>query len=469
MKIFFVVGESSGDVLAAALIKRLKAKLGDDIECLGVGGPLMKKTAGFNELLPMDQISIMGIWEVLPKIPRLLKINNAIVEEIEKQKPDAVITVDFPDFNFRLGKTLRKRGNYKGKLIHYVAPSVWAWRPGRAKKISQFLDAIICLFPMEVEYFTNQGLPTKYVGHPVVETKALQGDGEVFKAENDISSDDQTLGIFYGSREVEFKNIGQTLCQAARMIDDVEDDLKIIIPTLPDLEYEIQTILEGFSLPVYISANESVKWDAFRACDTAIAVSGTVALELAYADIPHIVVYKTSGINALIFKLMAKVKHVHLANILLGEDVVPELLQGKCNSENIAKTSLELSKDNDKQAEQRKKFAELREILGGNDEVAPSEKAADFVIEVCKGLHKRKAPVVQPKQPKQKKAPAPKKDVEKPVDDQPQKTVHTDNKPDGSAAVVSLTEKAENSKEKVQEATQKAKEKAQTMLKRFKK
>ena len=316
MKLFFIVGENSGDTIGANLIKALKAKHGDDLECLGIGGPLMK-AAGFKELLPMDQISIIGIWEVLPKIPRLLKIKTAIVEEIEKQKPDAVITIDFPDFNFRIAKTLKNNGIYKGKLIHYVAPSVWAWRPKRAKAISEFLDAMICLFPMEVKYFEEHGLSTKYVGHPITETNALEGVGEKFKEENRIPIDSKALGVFFGSRENEFKKMGKVLCEAARIIDDVEEDLKIIVPTLPEIEYDIQTILEGFTLPVYISSNPNIKWDAFKACDLAVAVSGTVALELAYVGVPHIIVYKTSPLTALIVKLMAKVKHIHMSNILL--------------------------------------------------------------------------------------------------------------------------------------------------------
>ncbi|MDH5723113.1 MAG: lipid-A-disaccharide synthase [Alphaproteobacteria bacterium] len=469
MKIFFVVGENSGDVLAAALIKRLKAKLGDDVECLGVGGPLMKG-AGFKELLPMDQISIMGIWEVLPKIPRLLKINQAIIEEIEKQQPDIVVTVDFPDFNFRLGKNLKKRGIYQGKLIHYVAPSVWAWRPGRAKAISEFLDAIICLFPMEVEYFADQGLPTKCVGHPVTESKVLQGNGEMFKADNNMSQGDKTLGVFFGSREGEFKKIGPVLCQAARIIDDVEENLKIIIPTLPDLEYDVQMILEGFSLPVYISANPKVKWDAFKACDVAVAVSGTVALELAYADIPHIVVYKTGALNAILFKLMAKVKHVHLVNILLGEDVVPELLQAKCNPEQIAEAVLALSNDKDAQAKQREKFAEFRRLLGGLDGKSPSEKAADFVVEVAQGMHKKSAPIVKPKMPKQKPEPEPKVEVEKEENNQ------AANPEENISTVIPMNEKSEELKEKAEiakkgalEAAQKAINTAESFLERFKK
>lgn len=378
MKFFFVVGEDSGDSLAASLITELKAIKGDNLVCMGVGGPLMKK-AGFDVLLPMDQIAIIGIWEVIPKIPRLYKLFKAIVEEIVKQKPDAVITVDFPDFNFFLAKALRKKG-LKTKLIHYVAPSVWAWRPGRAKKIASFLDGIICLFPMEPEYFLKHKLKAVCVGHPLVESNAIAAEGRVFREANDIPLDVQTLGLFFGSRESELKNISSALIETASLVDDVEKNIRVIIPTLPKLEYNIQQLLKGFGPPVNISSNLAFKWETFKACDIAVAVSGTVALELAYAGIPHVILYKTSLPTYLVLKLLVKVKHVHLANILLQESVVPEFIQGKCDSEKIAESVLELIKNKELQNAQKEKFMKLREMLGSNDDKKPSRKAAEFVL-----------------------------------------------------------------------------------------
>ncbi|MGH1403215.1 MAG: lipid-A-disaccharide synthase [Alphaproteobacteria bacterium] len=378
MKLFFIIGEDSGDALAAPLIESLKETHGDDLECVGVGGPRMQDV-GFDELLPMDQISVMGIWEILPKIPRLLRINRAIIEEIEKQQPDAVITVDFPDFNFITAKKLKKRGIYTGKIIHYVAPSVWAWRPKRAEKIAQFLDGIMCLFPMEVEYFTKHDLKAAHVGHPLITSDARNADPESFRKENNIPSDAKTVGLFFGSREMEFKNLSSTLKEAARLVEEMEDNVHIIAPTLPHLEYEIQKILADFDFPVYVSANPTVKWEAFKACDVAIAVSGTVALELSYAGIPHVIAYKLNPVSALILRFLVKTKHAHLANILLDKEIVPECLQDKCKEEIIAQHLLDLLQDEAKHREQVESFEPLHEILGGDSSMSPSQKAAEFI------------------------------------------------------------------------------------------
>lgn len=383
MKLFFVAGENSGDNLAAGLIRELKTlkKESDvEVECLGVGGPLMK-AAGMKILLPLDQISVIGIWEVIPKIPRLFKLFKAIAEEIIKQSPDAVITVDFPDFNFLLAKSLRKRG-YKGKIIHYVAPSVWAWRKGRAKKLASFLDGLICLYPMEPEYFSPFDLKAAFVGHPIVETKVDNAEGLVFREANEIPQDKKTLGLFFGSRESEFNNISQNIKIAAAMVNDGLGDVRFIVPTLPATEYNIQVLLRDFDLPFRISSNQAFKWESFKACDVALAVSGTVALELAYAGVPHVVVYRTNPLTYLILRFMVKIKHVHLANILLDEAVVPEFIQSKCKPEEIAQTILDLFTKEELRNAQLEKFKQFRELIGASEQKKPSRKAAEFVLSI---------------------------------------------------------------------------------------
>lgn len=383
MKLFFIAGENSGDSLAAGLIreiKAMKAESGSQVECLGVGGPLMK-AAGMNILLPLDQISVIGIWEVIPKIPRLFKLFKAIAEEIIKQAPDAVITIDFPDFNFLLAKSLRKRG-YKGKIIHYVAPSVWAWRKGRAKKIATFLDGLICLFPMEPEYFKPHNLKSAFVGHPIVETRADNAQGSVFREANEIPPDAKTLGLFFGSRESEFKNISPNIKISAALVNDGLKDVRFIAPTLPATEYNVQVLLRDFDLPFRISSNQAFKWESFKACDVAIVVSGTAALELAYAGVPHVVVYRTNPITYLVLRLLVKVKYAHLANILLQEEVVPEFLQSKCKPEEIAQKIIELYANQEMRNNQLEKFKKVREMIGASDEKKPSRKAAEFVLSI---------------------------------------------------------------------------------------
>ncbi|MGH1377384.1 MAG: lipid-A-disaccharide synthase [Alphaproteobacteria bacterium] len=378
MKIFMIAGESSGDALGAPLIRALKDQYGDDVECLGVGGPLMRE-AGFDELLPLDQISVIGIWEVIPKLPRLLKLNKSIVEEIEKQKPDVVITIDFPDFNFILAKSLKKRGIYKGKLIHYVAPSVWAWRPGRAKKIAGFMDAMMCLFPMEVEFFTKHGMQAAHVGHPLVMSDSKNATGNLFREENSIPKDAKAIGLFFGSRESELKKLSGTIKEAALIVNDIEENIHIIAPTLPNLEYNVQKMLEDFNLPIYVVSNPEMKWEAIKACNVAISVSGTMGLELAYAGIPHTIAYKVNSLTGIMLRVMAKVKYAHLANILLDKPIVPECIQGKCTSNNIAKEALELLQSKEKMDEQKDAFLALGEILGDNNSMTPSQRAVEFI------------------------------------------------------------------------------------------
>ena len=381
MKIFMIAGENSGDALGAPLIKALRSQHGDEVECLGVGGPLMKNE-GFNELLPLDQISVIGIWEIIPKIPRLLKLNKLIVEEIEKQNPDVVITIDFPDFNFILAKSLKKRGVYKGKIIHYVAPSVWAWRPGRAKKIAGFMDAIMCLFPMEVDFFTKHGMQATHVGHPLIMTKSQEATGKEFRSENNIPQDAKAIGLFFGSRETELKKLSGVIKEAALIVNDIENDIHIIAPTLPELEYNVQKMLEDFNLPIYVVANPKMKWEAIKACDVAISVSGTMGLELAYAGVPHVIAYKVNSLTAIMLRIMAKVKYAHLANILLDKPIVPECLQGKCTSNNIAKEALDLLEDQDKRKAQQDEFAALGKILGSENSMSPSQRAVEFINKV---------------------------------------------------------------------------------------
>jgi lipid-A-disaccharide synthase len=390
MKIFMIVGEDSGDVIAANLIQGLQKLSGGMVECMGVGGPLMEK-AGFESLLGMDEITAFGILEVIPKIPNLLKIKDGLVEEIEKRNPDAVITVDFPEFNFMVAKALKKRGKYKGKLIHYVAPSVWAWREGRAKRIAGFMDGMMCLFPMEVPYFTKHGIRAVHVGHPMVENFIETPSDKTYRIRNDIPKDVVILGLFFGSRSSEYKNMKDIIINAARFVIEYQPKIHIVVPTLQKNEYEVQQFLGSLGAEVFVSTVPDFKWTAFQACDVAIAVSGTVGLELSYARVPHVTTYKVSGLTYFILKLLVKVKNVHLANILLGRDLVPEFVQTKAIPELIAQEVLGLLKKKEKREEMVKGFEEIRALMGYGRGEKPSERAAEFVLSMISGRRSSKS------------------------------------------------------------------------------
>lgn len=382
MKYFLIAGEASGDIIGAKLIRALKA-VDPEAEFIGIGGELMTME-GFKTLLPMSELSVMGIWEVLMRLRQLFKIRDGLVEEIEKYQPDAVITIDFPDFNFQVIKRLKARKKIKTKAIHYVAPTVWAWRPGRAKAISAYLDAIMCLFPFEPDYFKKHKLRSVYVGHPITEDEPNNGNAEEFRKSHGIDPDVKLLGLFFGSRQGELKMNAEVIKAAATYVSEQFDKLHLIVPTTKALEFDVMQLVHDIGIPAYVESDYSKKWDAFAACDAGIAVSGTVALELAYAGTPHVVVYKTHPLTYLIVRLLARVKYVHLGNIIVNKPIVKEFIQFRCIPELVSEHVLKLMNDNDERTKQIEGFEEIRTALrstGGED---PSSRAARFIQAVVK-------------------------------------------------------------------------------------
>lgn len=378
-RFFLVAGEASGDALGGSLMKGLKGQGVPEGNFLGVGGDAMK-LEGLDSLLPMDELCVMGLWEIAGHLPRLLKLIQGLVEEIEKSKPDYVITIDLPDFNFQLAKRLKSRGIYKGKVIHYVAPSVWAWRPKRAENIAKFLDGLMCLFPFEPPFFEKHGLTTQYVGHPLIEIDKSVLNPAKFKADRDISEDATCIGLFLGSRAQEIKTHKKAFTETLEVLDEQIDELEVIIPTLPNLEFDLREELQDVEFEKHIVPAVDQKWEAFAACDLALAVSGTVGLELAYMNVPHVIGYKANPITAMIVKSMIKIEHVHLANILLEEEAVPEFLQGKCNVQFLARGLLRLDKKAEEREKQHEAFKKLHDRLQLPDGQMPSAAAAQFVL-----------------------------------------------------------------------------------------
>ena len=270
--IYIIAGEASGDFIGSQLIRALCAQ-SPDININGIGGGLMH-AQGLDSLFPMHELSVMGIGEILPKIPHLLKRINQTVEDIIKKKPDIVITIDAPDFSFRVHKKLRKAlGENAPKLIHYVAPTVWAWRPKRAKKIARFLDGLICLFDFEPDYFTAEGLNAIAVGHPMMESGIIEATPFKIGQENT-----KKVGLFFGSRVSEINRHADIFIQAAQ---NIEGDIEFIIPTLPHIKPLLEEKLSALNHPCHVIETPDNKWAVFKGCDAALAVSGTVGLELA--------------------------------------------------------------------------------------------------------------------------------------------------------------------------------------------
>ena len=373
--IYLIAGEPSGDRLGARLISALKAKTGGDCQVSGIGGPEMEKQ-GLESIFPMSELTVMGLAEVLPRVFNLLRRIRETAEHIIATKPDIVVTIDAPDFSLRVAKRL------KGKnipLVHYVAPSVWAWKPGRAKKMAPLVDHLMTLLPFEPPYFEREELPSTFVGHSVIESGADRGNGPGFRARHQISAKAPVLSILPGSRHSEVSRLLPIIQNAIAKLD--VPNLQIVLPTVETVEAEIRQIVSSWSVGPIIVTGDSEKFAAFAASDAAIAASGTVALELAMARLPYVTIYKFNALTAFIGRLLVKTPFVNIINILLDREVVPELIQEDCKSHTIASHIAGFLEGDETALAQAASFDQAVTQLQSGDEL-PSDRAAAVVLDI---------------------------------------------------------------------------------------
>jgi lipid-A-disaccharide synthase len=349
------------------------------IQFTGVGGPEMI-SQGLTSLFPMSDLSVMGIIEVVPKIPKLLRHVSEVTKDIIDKKPDILITIDAPDFCFRVAKRLKGKGI---TLVHYVAPTVWAWRQGRAAKISKFLDHILCLFPFEPPYFENEGLSATFIGHSIIETAATSSSGKKFRKAYGIEQGTPVLAVLLGSR------IGEI----TRHLPIFKETIIKLKSTIPNLElisitptFVAETVsMELKSWPIkstIIEANNSEKYDAMAAANVALAASGTVTLELAIVGTPTIVTYKVNSLTAFIGKRLVTAKYASLINILLDQEITPEQLVENCKAEILVPVILNLLQSSEAQEKQLSSFKTAIKMLSPLNGQSPSQKAAQTIIKL---------------------------------------------------------------------------------------
>ncbi len=375
LHICIIAAEPSGDALGAHVIRAIKVQSNVPVTFSGLGGPLMQEE-GLESLFDISDLAVMGLAEVLPKLKFILKKIKQTSDFIVNNNPNILLTIDAPDFCFRVQKRIRGKADpaHQPKQIHMVAPTVWAWRPGRAKKISGFLDGLICLFDFEPPYFEKEGLKAVSIGHPVVESGALEADGEAFKNRHGIEG--QTLGLFFGSRRGEIKRHADVIAQTAAAFPDAH----LIVPTLPHLEPSIRNALLDLPNAVTFTIDPAEKWDAFKACDAALAVSGTVGLELAVCGVPHMICYRMNVLTYQIAKRLIKTPYAHLANIILKDEIVPEFIQDRCQAELMKPVLESLLTNSETKQKQLSALENLAIKIGAGEAQRPSEKAAGFVL-----------------------------------------------------------------------------------------
>lgn len=358
MKIYLIAGEASGDLLGSQIIHSLKA-INPAIELKGVGGDLMA-SQGFSSLFPMHELSIMGLFEIIPHIPQLLTRINDVVKDIEQYQPHIIVTIDAPGFTFRVAKKIKRLGI---KLVHVTAPTVWAWRPGRAKTMARVYDHLFCLFPFEPPYFEVEGLATTFMGHPLV---------NLLKPYERPYDPKGTLCLLPGSRKAEINTMMPLFCELLRQDPSLANH-GVILPTLPHFQPLIQSYIS--ELPIKMIMDPSEKYSAIASSRLALAASGTVTLELGLLGIPMIVGYKTHPVTAFILKHLVHTPYASLVNILLDQDLVPEYLQEKCTIENFSKALY----TNKTFEIQREFFPKLKALVTGKNGIDPSTCIADYL------------------------------------------------------------------------------------------
>lgn len=377
MLVYLIAGEPSGDMLGARLIRALK-ELRPDIKFAGVGGDNIEKE-GITSLFDISDLAIMGAVEVIPSIPKVLRHIRETVEDIASKKPDVVITIDSWSFSARVHKALRKK-KINVLQMHYVAPQVWAWKKGRAKTMYKYIDRLLTLFPNEPAYFTPYHLKADFVGHPAIESSMVTADQSEFLAKYHIPDDKRIVLVLPGSRHNEVKHLLPTFLATVRELKTKNPDLYFVLPTVKTVEKRVREMVKEDNSDILVINTQQERYAAAKGAKAAIAASGTVALELAIIDVPHLVAYKVPALTAFLARILTNIKYINLTNILLDKPIVPELLQNDCNKDKLISIMSDLLDTHSELYQKEKEaFKNLRQALGMG-KVRPSQKAAQIII-----------------------------------------------------------------------------------------
>ncbi len=374
-KIFVIAGEASGDVLGARLMTALK-NIVPDAAFTGIGGARMSE-AGLNTLFPMQELAVMGLAEILPKILRLRRRLQETIAAIKAENPDVLVTIDSPGFCLRVLKAVQGE---KIKRVHYVAPQVWAWRQERVKHFPGLWDELLCLLPFEPEFFAPFGLNPRFTGHPVLESGADLGSAAKFRAIHNLGPDAVPVMLMPGSRLTETTRLLPVFKETMAQLGSRRQNLVPVLAAAPFVADAVAAQTSGWAHKPIIIRDVAERYDAFAAAHCALTKSGTSTLELAMAGVPMAVTYRVNALSAAIGRRLIKVKHVAMINLLAEATLVPELLQENCTPEKLAATLDTLLTDAKAAAAQRSGFAaalaKLRAPAG-----TPSDAAASAIAE----------------------------------------------------------------------------------------
>jgi lipid-A-disaccharide synthase len=399
LSLYIVAAEESGDALGAALVRALQARNGGALIFNGVGGRAMA-AAGVISPFAIDELSIMGIAAIPRRLPMIFRRIRQTAAAVVAARPDALVIIDSPDFTHRVARRVRRLAP-KIPIVDYVSPSVWAWRPGRARAMRAYIDQVLAILPFEPALYVKLGgPPCLYVGHPLIERIAeLRPNAE---EEARRRADPPVVLVLPGSRGSEIRHLLGTFGAAIELVAKRFGSMELVLPTVPHLATQVREAVAGWKIVPRIVVDPAEKSAAFRRARAALAASGTVTLELALAGIPTVAAYRMSPVEAFIvvwlLRVLVRLPSVILANLVLGENVIPELLQSDCTPERLAEALLPLLSDTPQRQHQIEAFGRLDAIMAIGSE-APSAKAAAIVLDVAQHGRRDRAALSASSQP----------------------------------------------------------------------
>jgi lipid-A-disaccharide synthase len=353
-KVAMVAGEASGDLLAASLLAGMKSRW-PELRSVGIGGPQMARQ-GFEAWWPHDKLAVRGYVEVLSHYRSIVGIRAQLAERLLADRPDVFIGVDAPDFNLDLERRLKSQGI---KTVHFVSPSIWAWRGKRVEKMRQAVDEVLCIFPFEPTIFAKHGVPATYVGHPLADVIPMQPPRAASRGALGIAENKTVVALLPGSRRSEIQYIAARVLGAAREMDKQRPGMRFIVPVVPGLRHLIEPLRKQHAPNVHIDLIEGRSHDALAACDVALVASGTATLEAALFKRPMVIVYSMHPLSWQMMKRMKYQPWVGLPNILLKDFAVPEFLQGDATPAKLAEAALAWLDDPQRCAALRARFEAL--------------------------------------------------------------------------------------------------------------
>ena len=378
LSVFLIAGEPSGDALGAGLMRALARRVGR-VRFSGVGGAAME-AAGLTSLLALSEISVMGVLPVLRRLPQLVAAIGKVARAVIAAQPDVLVIIDSPDFTHRVARRVR-RARPNLPIVNYVSPSVWAWRPGRARRMRFYIDHVLALLSFEpAEYERLGGPDCTYIGHPLIEQiAALRPSADELQLREMGPS---TLLVMPGSRESEIRRLMPIFGRVVEHMNEAHP-LQFVTPTLPHLEHVVRAEARSWAVEPRIISATSDKYAAMRRARAALVASGSATLELALAGVPMVVAYRVSLIEELVARLMLRIDKIALPNLILGKHAVPERVQGDCSAGHLAEALRPLLADGVERAAQLAAFEELVVLMKVDARQPPSDNAAESIERIA--------------------------------------------------------------------------------------